>query len=69
MDDAFAPRDRQAWIEETRRKAFADTSWDIQARSFYLDRDKSADTESTAWALGGSVGFKTGYFRERLALG
>lgn len=69
MDDAFAPRDRQAWIEETRRKAFEDTSWDIQARSFYLDRDKYDDTESTAWALGGSVGFKTGYFRERLALG
>ena len=69
LDEAFAPRDRAQWIRETRRKAFKDTKWDIQARSFYLGRDKYDNTESEAWALGGSVGFKTGYFRERFAFG
>ncbi|WP_342315360.1 OprD family outer membrane porin [Lysobacter sp. FW306-1B-D06B] len=69
LDEAFAPRDRAAWIRETRRKAWQDTKWDVQARTFYLGRDKYDNTESEAWALGGSVGFKTGYFRERFAFG
>ena len=69
LDEAFGPRDRAAWIRETRRKAFEDTKYNVQLRTFYLDRDKYDDTESTAWALGGSAGLKTGYFRERFALG
>lgn len=69
LNEAFAPRDRAQWIRETRRKAFQDTKWDLQARSFYLGRDKYDNTESEAWALGGSLGFKTGYFRERFAFG
>lgn len=69
LNEAFAPRDRRQWIRETRRKAFQDTKWDLQVRSFYLDREKYDDTGSEAWALGGSLGFKTGYFRERFAFG
>ena len=69
MNEAFAPRDRQQWIRDTRRKAFKDTKWDVQVRSFYLDREKYDDTGSEAWALGGSLGFKTGYFRDRFAFG
>jgi len=69
LDESFGPRDRRDWIRETRRKAFQDTRFDVQARTFYLDRDKYDDTESSAWALGGSAGFKTGYFRDRFALG
>lgn len=69
LDEAFVPRDRRQWIRETRRKAFQDTKWDLQVRSFYLDREKYDDTGSEAWALGGSLGFKTGYFRERFAFG
>ncbi len=68
LDQAFGPRDRATWIRETRRKAWQDTKWDVQARTFYLDRDKYDDSQSTAWALGGSVGLKTGYFRDRFAL-
>ncbi|WP_421567252.1 OprD family outer membrane porin [Stenotrophomonas sp. PD6] len=68
LDEAFAPRDRAAWIRETRRQAWKDTAFDVQARTFYLDRDKYDDSQSSAWALGGSAGFKTGYFRERFAL-
>lgn len=69
LDEAFVPRDRRQWIRETRRKAFQDTKWDLQVRSFYLDREKYDDTGSEAWSLGGSLGFKTGYFRERFAFG
>lgn len=69
LGEAFAPRDHAAWVRETRRKAFQDTKWDLQVRSFYLGRDKYDDSESEAWALGGSLGFKTGYFRERFAFG
>ena len=69
LDEAFVPRDRAAWIRETRLQAWKDTAFDVQARTFYLDRDKYDDSQSTAWALGGSAGFKTGYFRERFAFG
>ena len=69
MDEAFAAKSRADWIRETRRKAFADTKFDIQARSYYFDRNKFDPTESEAWALGGSIGLKTGYFRDRFALG
>ena len=57
------------WVRETRRKAWKDTKFDAQIRSYYFDRDKYDGSESEAWALGGSVGLKTGYFRERFALG
>jgi hypothetical protein len=69
LDESFAKRTHAEWVRETRRKAWEDTKWDIQVRSYYLDRDKFDDTESLAWALGGSVGLKTGYFRERFAFG
>ena len=43
--------------------------FDVQGRSYLLDRDKYDDTESYAWAVGGSAGLKTGYFRDRFAFG
>lgn len=69
LDESFAPRSHDEWVRETRRKAWADTKWDVQARTYYLGRDKYDDSESEAWALGGSAGFKTGYFRERFSFG
>lgn len=68
LQDSFGPS-REAWIADTRRKAFEDTKFDVQARTFYLDRDKYDGSESEAWALGGSAGLKTGYFREFFAFG
>jgi hypothetical protein len=66
MDESFTHAD---WVRETRRKAFEETKYDVQLRSYYLNRDKYDDTASEAWALGGSAGLKTGYFRERFAFG
>jgi hypothetical protein len=69
LDESFMPRTRADWVRETRRKAWSDTQFDAQLRTYDFDRDKYDLSESEAWALGGSVGLKTGYFRERLALG
>jgi len=68
MSQAFGPS-REDWIRDTRRKAFEDTKFEVQARTFYLGRDKYDGSQSEAWALGGSVGLKTGYFREFFAFG
>ena len=69
LDESFVRRSHADWVRETRRKAWQDTEFDVQIRSYYLDRDKYDDSESEAWALGGSIGLKTGYLRERFALG
>jgi len=69
LDGSFGPQTHDEWVRDTRRQAFEDTEWNVQLRSYYLDRDKYDDSESEAWALGGSAGFKTGYFRDRVAFG
>jgi hypothetical protein len=56
-------------IREQRKAALEATKYNIHLRTFYLDRDKFDDSQSEAWAAGGWVGLKTGYFRDRLALG
>jgi hypothetical protein len=38
MDEAFAARQHDEWVRETRARRSQDTKWDIQARSYYLDR-------------------------------
>lgn len=68
MDQSFTARTHAEWVRDTRRKALEDTTFSVQARTFYLDRDKYDDTSSEAWAAGGSAGLKTGYFREFFAL-
>lgn len=69
LDDSFTSKTRLELIKEQRKRAIKDTKIDVQFRSMYLDRDKFDETESTAWGLGGSAGFKTGYFRNRMAFG
>jgi hypothetical protein len=69
LDESFAPRTRADWVREMRRKAWEDTRFDAEIRSYDFDRDRYDGSESEAWALGGSVGLKTGYFRERFAFG
>ena len=69
LEESFAPRTRADWVRETRRQAWKDTNFDAQIRSYAFDRNRYDGSESEARALGGSVGLKTGYFRERLAFG
>ena len=67
--ESFGPKSHADWVRETRRKALDDTKINVQVRSYSLDRDKFDDSESETWAIGGSIGLKTGYFRERFAVG
>lgn len=69
LDESFERRPPGDWVGEARRKAWRDTVFELQFRSFALDRDRYDGSESEAWALGASAGLKTGYFRERFALG
>src|SRR3979411_816337 len=54
---------------EKRRKALEDTKFEFNLRTYYLDRDKFDGTQSRAWAIGGWVGFRTGYFLDHIAFG
>lgn len=69
MNDSFGELTRREKIIQQRKKAFEDTKADVQIRSMLLDRDKFDDSESSAMALGGYAGFKTGWFRDRFAFG
>lgn len=69
LEDSFGPLSPRELVLKQRKKALQDTKVLVQLRSYYLDRDRFDATESTAMALGGFVGVKTGYFRDRFALG
>ena len=69
MEDSFGTLSPRDAVLAQRKKAFQDTKVNAQLRSYYLDRNRFDGSESEAMALGGSIGFKTGYFRERFSLG
>jgi hypothetical protein len=69
LDQSFECLSHEEWVAETRRQAFSDTNFYGQLRSFYLDSNNLNGSENQAWALGGSAGFKTGYFRDFFAFG
>jgi len=69
MDLSFQPRDQAALVREERRQAFRDTEFYGDLRTFYFSSDNLNGSHSEAWALGGSAGLKTGYFRDLFAFG
>jgi outer membrane OprD family porin len=69
IDSSFEPRSRRATVREERRKALQDTDFYGELRSFYMNSDNLTGSKNEAWALGGSVGLKTGYFRDLFAVG
>jgi outer membrane porin, OprD family len=56
-------------LHESRLVGLRDTTFNLQLRSFYLDRNNFDTSQSEAWTLGGSAGFKTGYFGQVVAFG
>jgi hypothetical protein len=46
-----------------------DSKFSAQLRTFYFNRDKFDNTRSEAWAIGGWVGFKSGYLADVFRLG
>ncbi|MBP7370176.1 MAG: OprD family outer membrane porin [Arenimonas sp.] len=69
LEESFGPEDATEIVQTQNGNAWQDTRVQAQLRSYYLDRERYDNSESTALALGGFVGLKTGYFWDRLALG
>jgi outer membrane porin, OprD family len=69
IDTSFDRTTRRQWIQEERRAAWHDTTFNAELRNYYFDSDNLNGTQNQAWALGGSLGFKTGYFRNLFNLG
>ena len=61
--------DFRQWRLEKRRQALKDTKFEFNFRTFYLDRSQFSGDESQAWAIGGWLGVKTGYFLDHIAFG
>src|SRR4026207_2535454 len=67
LDQSFG--DWREWRLERRRQAFKDTKFEFNLRTFYFDRSDFSGAEKQAWAIGGWVGVKTGYFLDHIAFG
>src|SRR5436190_722853 len=66
LDESFEFRQ---WRLESRRQALKDTKFEFNLRSFYFDRSDFNGAEKQAWAIGGWLGVKTGYFLDHIAFG
>src|SRR5437764_8466802 len=66
LDESFEFRQ---WRLEERRQALKDTKFEFNLRSFYFDRSDFNGAEKQAWAIGGWLGVKTGYFLDHVAFG
>ena len=67
LDQSFG--DWREWRLEKRRQAFKDTKFEFNLRTFYFDRSDFSGAEKQAWAIGGWLGVKTGYFLDHIAFG
>src|SRR6476619_8198320 len=61
--------DFREWQLEKRRQALKDTKFELTLRTFYFDRSDFTGAEKQAWAIGGWLGLKTGYFLDHVAFG
>jgi len=59
----------EALLHESKLVGWRDTTFNIQLRTYDLDRINFNGSDSEAWALGGSAGVKTGYFGNFAAVG
>src|SRR5205814_3609414 len=66
LEESF---DFRQWQLERRRQALKDTKFELNLRSFYFDRSDFNRSEKQAWAIGGWLGVKTGYFLDHVAFG
>jgi hypothetical protein len=69
LPESFEHRPLAALLHESHFVGLRDTTFNVQIRSFDLDRDNFDNSQSQAWTLGGSAGFKTGYFGDFFAVG
>jgi hypothetical protein len=66
-------RDALRWDERTEQPFFRDTALTLNLRTFYYNRDtrkvNAADPVNEAWALGGSLAYQSGWYKDFLSLG
>ena len=67
LPEIFSDPDAES-MKPPKDSALSNTTYDLHLRTFYFDRDKFDDSESQAWAAGGWIGMKTGYFGNRVAV-
>jgi hypothetical protein len=51
------------------RSFLGDSRLKVQIRSYYLERDRDLEPDSLAWALGGSINYQSGMWRDRVGAG
>jgi hypothetical protein len=59
------------WLKERLKDSppfFRDTRLDLKVRSYYYDQEEQ-ESESEAWALGGALSYRSGWFLDRVSLG
>jgi hypothetical protein len=76
MDDSFTIPQELGRPFETLKAAlkdtppfFRDTKLDLNLRTYYLYREKFDNSKLEAWALGGSLTYKSGYLWDHFAIG
>ena len=58
---AAKPAEKSPFIDDSKLSA--------QLRTFYFNRDQFTDARSEAWAIGGSVSYRSGYLADRFRVG
>jgi hypothetical protein len=59
------------WVREQLERLpdfFADTQLEARFRSYYLRKDRTTDTLSEAWAMGGSVYYRSGWLADAFSV-
>jgi len=59
------------WVEEQLEELppfFADTEIDARFRTYYLRKDRTIDRLSEAWAMGGSISYRSGWLADFLSV-
>ncbi|HEX2386475.1 MAG TPA: hypothetical protein VHL99_07920, partial [Candidatus Binatia bacterium] len=76
IERSFAERLRRPglfpWLKDQLKELppfFSDTTVDFNLRSFFFDRQKFGTAASEAWAMGGVLGYKSGWLFDRIQVG
>jgi hypothetical protein len=66
-------RDTLRWEEITDQPFFRDSALSLKPRTFYYNRDTNkadaVDSHNEAWALGGSLAYQSGWYKDFLSIG
>jgi hypothetical protein len=66
-------REALRWEERAEQPFFRDSALTLKLRTFYFNRDthkaNADDSSNEAWALGGSLAYQSGWYKEFLSLG